>query len=73
MTTYNNFTELQYHPWAVKERKYDAKIQHWEKRGYVTLLDIICDLCEGIHLEIWYSKQRKDYYKHVDRLNKKNI
>lgn len=68
METYNNFSQLQNHPWAIKMRTFDACAIGCEERRYTTLLDIICNLCLALHYDIWYSIQKKDYYKHVERL-----
>lgn len=65
---YNTITDLYHHPWAAIERKLDNLQRRWEERGYTTPLDIVVDMCVALHYDIWYGKQRNDYYKHIERL-----
>lgn len=68
MVEYNTVADLYHHPWAVIERKLDNTQRQWEKRGYTTLLDIVVDMCVVVHYDIWYRKERNDYYKQIERL-----
>jgi hypothetical protein len=69
---YKTFTELQYHPWAVIQREYEAKLKEKQERHYYTLLDIMCDLCQAMYLDIRYIRHKKDYIKHLSELRQKN-
>ena len=68
MTLYSSFADLQHHPWAIKLRTLDeiectTPIHNIKKK-------LIC-----IRYDIWYHKEKKDYYKQlkiIDALNSFN-
>ena len=58
MTIYNTFADLQHHPWATILRKIDAI-------DCTTPIDNIRKKCICLHYDIWFYKEKKDYYRQL--------